>query len=146
MDTRILPVLFLASLCLCGGCSDSTGETPACDICAHTWHLVSFNQEGNFHPVLPGTDITIRFREDGSVAGSAGCNSYFSGYQLDGNLISFGPVSMTEKYCIDPPGIMEQEREFFALLGDSTRYTITEGRLVLSHYDSRKLLVFEAGR
>ena len=145
MGIRILTLLFLAALCLCVGCSDMTGDVPVCDICAHNWHLVSYNEEGTFSPVLPGTDITIRFLEDGSVTGSAGCNNYFSDYQVDGGLVSFGPVSMTEKYCLEPPGVMEQERKYLALFADSTRYTITKERLVLSHYDTRKLLVFEAG-
>jgi heat shock protein HslJ len=145
MDTRILALLFLAAICLCGGCSDTAGRVPPCDICAYSWHLVSYNHEGEFSPLLPGTEITMRFLEDGTVAGSAGCNDYSSDYELDGNLMTFGPISMTEKYCLEPPGAMEQEQEFLALLSQSTRYTITEDSLVLSHYDARKLLVFEPG-
>lgn len=145
MDTRILLLLFLAAICLCGGCSDIGGRVPPCDICAYSWHLVSYNQQGEFSPPLPGTDITMRFFEDGTVAGSAGCNDYSSDYQLDGNLMIFGPISISEKYCLEPPGVMEQEQEILSLMSQSTRYTITEDRLVLSQYDTRKLLVFEPG-
>lgn len=65
--------------------------------------------------ILLGTEITAVF-QDGAVSGSAGCNAYATTYSRDGSAISFQDVFATEKDCLDPAGIMEQERRYLDVL------------------------------
>jgi len=38
--------------------------------------------------VLVGSDLTADFGSDGKLAGSAGCNNYSGGYEIDGDKIT----------------------------------------------------------
>jgi heat shock protein HslJ len=85
--------------------------------------------------------ITARF-QNGQVTGSAGCNSYFADYAIDGSQLSLGPVASTRKACVED--VMQRETEFLSALPQVTSF---ETRLnVLRLYgDQRKLLLeFEA--
>ena len=77
-----------------------------------TWQL-------NFHkftqlewlPPIPGTTVTAQF--DGSnISGNAGCNDYTGSYSLDDRTIRIGELAVTQKMCVEPEGIMEQEAQF----------------------------------
>jgi len=106
------------------------------------WRLVSNTDlKGNRISVLPGTEITIEF-VDGQVKGSAGCNSFFAVYVLDGDLISFSSAGITEMFCMSPQGIMEQEMNYLSALQDTVSYVITDGRLQLINAKGSTLLVF----
>ena len=48
------------------------------------WSLTELNGES----LVPTTNITAEFSEDGRVAGSSGCNNYAAAYEVDGNNIN----------------------------------------------------------
>ncbi|HUU76596.1 MAG TPA: META domain-containing protein [Methanoregulaceae archaeon] len=146
MDARVVMVIILIALCFFAGCSGIGSQSRTEALTAHTWHLVSYYDENrNVQSLVPGTDISIRFLEDGTITGNAGCNDYFSRYTLEGYLVTFGPIASTEKYCMEPGGVMEQEQAYLGRLSNSTRFQVTSDQLILSYYDVRKLLVFEQG-
>ncbi|MCA9874104.1 MAG: DUF4377 domain-containing protein [Anaerolineales bacterium] len=62
--------------------------------------------------VLPDTEVTAVFGEDGSLGGSAGCNTYTTSYQVNGSNITIGLPASTQQLCTEPAGIMEQETDF----------------------------------
>ncbi len=115
------------------------------DLTEITWVLVSYNDEGTFVPVPPAVEITLFFGTDGRVYGNAGCNDYRGTYRLDGGLMNISPLVSTEKYCLSPEGIMDLETQYLFLLQQTSRYNIDRDELVLSYYDTRKLLVFRKG-
>jgi len=44
--------------------------------------------------IIIGTELTAAFGADGTLTGSASCNAYSAGYEVDGNAISIGlPIS-----------------------------------------------------
>lgn len=79
---------------------------------------------------LVDTFPTITFGGDGSVAGSAGCNTFSGAYAVDGTSLGVGPLGATKMGCADPT--MFVESAFLAALRDVTGWSVRpDGRLVL---------------
>jgi heat shock protein HslJ len=76
-----------------------------------TWQVTNYNNgKQAVVTLLPGTEITMTFGEGGLVSGTAGCNTFRGGYTVDGDAISVGPLASTMMLCVEPEGVMEQER------------------------------------
>jgi len=106
------------------------------------WVLSSYmSQEGELTEILPNTNISATFAE-GQVNGIAGCNNYFGGYQLVGDNISFGPLASTEMFCMDPPGVMEQESAYLSALGESATYEVTDESLIIANASGDIILTY----
>ena len=84
------------------------------------WTMTSYNN-GKQAVVSAriGTKVTANFGADGRVSGSAGCNDYSGSYQANGAEISIGQVMATQKMCIDPD-IMSQEQLFLRAIQAGT--------------------------
>jgi len=104
------------------------------------WVLESYGEPGDLKTVLPDTEITVRFDStESKVGGSAGCNSYFGGYEADEKEITIDePIGQTAMACPEPT--MEQEQEYLATLANAESYEIEEGRLRIFCGD--RVLVF----
>ncbi|MCU4653673.1 META domain-containing protein [Roseibacterium sp. SDUM158016] len=80
--------------------------------------------------VIDASRVTLLFDREGRVAGSGGCNRWFSSYELTGEGLSFGQAGSTMMAC--PDALMTQERRFFDALGRVIRHDFDEtGALVL---------------
>jgi putative lipoprotein len=98
-----------------------------------TWILASYGETGNLKAVLEDTEITAEFvSAEKSVKGSAGCNSYFGVYEINGNKLSMREIANTEMACLTPKGIMEQEQHYLNLLRAAKSYQIQEGKLQIT--------------
>ena len=106
-----------------------------------TWVLVSYGEPKYERSVLPDTEITIEFvSSDGSVRGSAGCNSYGGGYDVDQDKLTFpGPLMGTAMACPEP--IMNQEMEYLKTLQAAENYKIEGNQLQITSGD--KVLNFK---
>lgn len=145
----VAAVVGAATLALfAGACSD--GEPPPIE--GSSWVLTSFGPEGATEPVVEGTTITAEFNADEmNVTGSAGCNTYFGVYEVDGNDLSIGPVASTERACLGPDPtkpevgqqIMGQEQSFLAALGAAQRHEVEGGVLTIFTTDDQ-VLVFSS--
>jgi heat shock protein HslJ len=107
------------------------------------WVLQSYGEPGNPEDILADTEITAEFvSSERTIRGSAGCNSYFGGYELEGNRISIpGPIGATEMYCVEPEEIMEQEQEYLAMLQNAETYDIKDDQLRI--FTGDEVLIFE---
>ena len=114
--------------------SADEGNSAALDLEGTNWTLVSVGDE----TALPGTEITAHF-DEGRVGGSAGCNGYSAGYELDGDALSISPVCMTEMMCMEPGGVMVQEGAFATALGAAQSFHIDGGTLEIV-YDGGSLI------
>jgi heat shock protein HslJ/chitodextrinase len=98
------------------------GQTP---LVGTTWRLVSFGDPEDLQELEEGTSVTAVFSPEtdttGTVAGNATCNSYTTGYTLDGDSISFGLVAGTMMMC--PVGA-DQEVAYLAALESAQTYQI----------------------
>ncbi len=114
-----------------------------------TWALTAFVEEKMVEkmttPILISTDllaetgVTATF-EDDTVSGSAGCNTYFAAYTLDGSFLTVEAVAATEMACLEPAGVMEQEQSYLGFLKDVTIYRIYGHQLWLETGDGRALV------
>ncbi|WP_067075989.1 META domain-containing protein [Methanoculleus horonobensis] len=109
-----------------------------------SWKLASLTDEnGTLTPIINGTAVTAKFSLDRNVGGSAGCNSYGAGYTVDGANLAIEPAIRTEMYCSEPPGLMDQEDRYLALLAEVASYRVENDRLILADSEGNNLLVFE---
>ncbi len=77
--------------------------------------------------------ITAAFGADGSLSGSAGCNTYSGDYQTDGAILTVGPLASTRKACEDP--VMRTEDTFLDLLQNAGTWSLDGGALVITASD-----------
>ncbi len=118
-------LVILALPVLLAGCG---GSEPSASLDGTQWVLSSLNGSSP----LQGTEITLAF-DDGEASGSAGCNSYFGPYTVEGTAgLIFQGLASTEMACLKPEGIMEQETEYLQILRAATRFAVTDGQLEMS--------------
>jgi heat shock protein HslJ len=133
--TLILTVTTVLVLAACAGILPGSADP----LEGTSWALVTLGGAG----LIPGTEITLNF-EKGEVRGSAGCNTYGGGYRLDGDKITMTDLYNTEMACMDPPGVMDQEMEYLALLRDALSFQV-EGSQLSIEASSGEVLVFVGG-
>ena len=104
------------------------------DLEGENWVVEELVIEGVPTPPLPGTELSAFF-DDGELSGVAGCNSFFAGYEVDGDSISIGPAGSTMAFCTAPEGIMEQELAYLNLLGTVGSFARDGDSLTLRHGD-----------
>jgi heat shock protein HslJ len=95
------------------------------------WEATSFLQRDAVSSPVPGTEVTAEFAVDGTLTGSAGCNTYRATYKAERGAITIDPPTATRKACTEPPGIMEQEHAYLAALPRAAKYSVEGTRLSL---------------
>jgi len=95
-----------------------------------TWTLTSYGPEGATTPVVPDSQASIAFKDDGTVTGSSGCNGFGGEYQVDGDQITFNSLASTLMACADP--LMTQEATVFKVLDGSVSYKIDGDMLTIT--------------
>jgi heat shock protein HslJ len=105
------------------------------ELAGTSWLVHGYNNgQGGVASVGAGTVLYATFTEDGTLAGSSGCNTYSGGYLVDGQAVEFGPLASTRKMC-PGEGVMEQETAFLAALATSGTWEIRGERLQLRRQD-----------
>jgi len=134
-------VALTASLAGAALAQDEPEPTGGADIEGLTWLLTSQMVDGAM--VETPERVTVSLLMDGGQAGgNAGCNSYFTSYELDGPDLTFGQVGSTMMACLPP--IMDLEQAYFANLGQVRSYQSGDTGLSLLDADGGSLLEFEA--
>jgi heat shock protein HslJ len=110
------------------GTSTESGEGET-SLTGMTWALKSYaDADGNMVEVLPRTEITAVFGEDGSLGGSSGCNNFNTSYEVDGSNISISEmIAATMMACPEP--VMQQETAFLANLSSAATFEISDDTL-----------------
>lgn len=128
----LVTLLILSMTVLMIGC----GGAPSLD--GTDWVLTSLDGDS---PV-GGASFTLAFA-DGQMNGTAGCNLYFGDYDQSGNTLSIPMIGMTEMYCMDPQGIMDQEGVYLGILSRVNTFSVVGSQLRIDTADGAFLL-FEA--
>ncbi len=107
------------------------------------WILETMTVDGNPIPLAEGVTTTLRFDENGHVAGHAGCNRYFSETFIDpdAHRIRFGPIGSTRRSC--PPPHEQQERNFLTALEQVDRFELVKHSLTLMNASGTTSLSFQ---
>ncbi|MCB9159973.1 MAG: META domain-containing protein [Caldilineaceae bacterium] len=81
-----------------------------------TWEMQFIStQPAYWQPLIPGTHINATF--DGEMMrGFAGCNDYTAKYTRTDNQFAITDVTVTEKSCASPDGVMDQEAAYLSML------------------------------
>ena len=95
-----------------------------------SWQATAFQGDA-VSSLVAGTEITADFAEDGSLSGSAGCNTYRTTYTTDRGGIEIEAPAATKKACAEPEEIMEQEAAFLTALPTAARYEVAGPTLSL---------------
>jgi heat shock protein HslJ/uncharacterized protein YraI len=113
---------------------------------SYRWILQSYSSPstGQRTP-LPGTQITARFATDGTLSGSAGCNSYNGSFTAFDQTLRIGTLSSSQALCGSPEGIMEQEGLFLSLMHQASRMAISAGQLTIYDSAGNMILTFLIG-
>jgi heat shock protein HslJ len=80
--------------------------------------------------VLPGTQLTAVFGDDGRVSGDTGCNMYSGAYTVSGPTMSIGPLISTRRACLSEAA-NAQEQAFLAALGATMTFEMQGATLTL---------------
>jgi len=103
------------------------------------WSLSEINGK----ELIKGSYISLYFR-NGSLHGSAGCNTYGAEYPTEEHAILKIPMpSITEAACSSPKGVLEQEQEYVKTLSSAAQFSIADNKLKIYNHENKKLLVFE---
>ena len=110
------------------------------------WQATGFLQADAVSSLIPGTEITASFAEDGTLSGSAGCNTYRTTYTTNRGGIEIDPPAATKKACAEPEGIMDQEAAFLAALPAAVRYEVAGPSLDLLTAEGTFVATFTRAR
>ena len=117
----------------------------ASPLVGETWMLEVYNngKQALVSP-LAGADIRLEFREQGTLGGSDGCNRYMSGYRLEGDRLTIGPIATTRMTCQGPDAVAAQAATYAAALGTVAGYRIEGRQLTLLDADGKTAARFQA--
>lgn len=93
--------------------------------------------------LIEDTKITLNFRE-ASLDGSAGCNTYGGSYTASEDSLRLNGVYATEMGCMEPKGILEQEKAYLDALNTAARYWMDDDRLEVYDEAGVQTLAFVA--
>ena len=97
------------------------------------------NSQGEPVDVLSNIEITIEFKGS-EIDGSAGCNTYFASYEVEGDSLTISQIGSTMMAC--EPEINEQETQYLAALESVASYQATDGQLQMMNADGETVLTF----
>lgn len=80
-------------------------------------------------PVLEEAPATLEFGADGTLSGTTGCNSYTTGFEVDGDQLVVGEIAVTAMACLGE--VSDQEAAFLAVLGDEPTFELVDATLQL---------------
>ena len=132
--TLQIAVMALAVLIVACGAGPAGGA----DLQDTQWVLVTLGEESPLPDRAPSAEFTAD-----QISGSTGCNTYFGAYEASGDELSIGAVAVTETWCMEPEGVMDQEQAFLDALASVTSYRLAGERLELLDGTGGVVLGFE---
>lgn len=102
------------------------------------WTLIAFLEGQSAIPVTAGTEITLRF-DARRASGSAGCNQYGGEYSLERGSLSIYEIDITDRLCMEPEGVMEQEARYLMILQKLVTFELDANQLTLTTADGDEL-------
>ncbi len=135
MSNRNLIVAVVALAVLAVGCGSSPADSSSLQ--GTKWALVTLQGEA----LLTGTAPSAEFSAD-QIRGSTGCNTYFGTYAVSGNELRLSDLAVTEMWCMEPEGVMDQEKAFLNALNSVASCQVETGRLELYNKAGTQILVF----
>lgn len=105
------------------------------------WILISYGSPSDQIAAVSDVETHIEFDSEGRMTGNVGCNGFGGAYELDGAVITFGPIESTLMFCEGPVG--DQELATFATLQEVTSIELDENVLTITSVDGSSSIVLE---
>jgi heat shock protein HslJ len=112
-----------------GGNETLTYEAaPAAELSGSSWTVTGYNngKEAVVGPIV-GSELTIEFGTDGTVAGNAGVNTFRGPFESTDKTVKIGPLAATKMG--GEPELMTQEANYLQALQNAMTWSITRGML-----------------
>ncbi len=107
------------------------------------WELRSFGAIGEETSLIPDTRITLEFHKDNKISGFSGCNRYSGTYDVTADrTLSIKNLDTTFVLCLEPDGVMDQEKRYGNALSNVSDFGIEQNRLQLFDHDREHILNF----
>ena len=107
------------------------------------WYVKALIINGTPQVPVRLTGIQLTFHTNGSFSGFDSCNPYIGMWQADEKYITISRIISPMTYCNEPPGVMEQESEYFALLKNASIYRVNGEDMLLSDDTGKNGLIFK---
>jgi heat shock protein HslJ len=113
-----------------------------------SWTLQTLGANGGTSILRPTGEITLKFKEDGTLTGYTGCNNYYAavtvgtGMTDKGREMTVGQIGASEKYC---QTLADQEGMYLAILQDAMAYSVNIDKLIITANDGSTLVFDETG-
>ena len=139
-----LSLFFLISIfSSCGSNADTSKnfEADTVHLNDHTWELASWEKDGEAYQNQFMETCTILFDNHAKkLQGSDGCNAFSATYNLEGNMVSSGPIAGTKKYCGEESS--KDEQAFHEVLSSFEITALDDEKLVIKH--GSQILIFKS--
>lgn len=132
---KYLLILFIICITV-SACTSKENTRPL----VGSWRLTAYGPVDSTTPAVPDVDATLVFGEDGTLAGSTGCNELGGTYTVEGDQITFVQIVSTLILCPDLQ--MAQEEAMLRVLMETASFNIEGDTLTITNDDM--VLVFEA--
>lgn len=76
------------------------------------------------------------------MTGNAGCNEYAATFTRDENQFYLDELTVTEKSCSEPEGVMDQEEDYLSMLADAGILVESARTIELFTADETPLLLY----
>jgi len=127
-----------------------SGDTPLLvyaaisqDLAGSSWSLLAYNNgTGGFQSAVIDVPVTALFEEDGTLSGSAGCNSYTATWEAEDGTIDIGPAAATLMACADTE-VDQQETRYLALLDEADTYRVDAATLEMFDAEGTRILQYQ---
>ena len=133
--TKLVALLLATSAVACCPCRFSRKN--AKPLVGTEWHLVQLRGQDI---AFSSDKFTLKFAEDGSLAGIGACNRFTAPYSVtEKRGIEIGTIASTRRLCPD----IEAEQTLFKELDDATFYEI-DGPMLLLLNDGEIRAIFQS--
>ncbi len=133
--TALLGIVFMSLVGYTVACADTTNPK----LEGVTWVLKSYGDAGDLTEALPDREATLIFyKEDNSVGGNGGVNSFGGDYTIGGNNITISNLIST--LMAGPEPLMSQEEKYLNILKSAESYQIEGNTLTITGEED--ILVF----
>lgn len=119
--------------------SVDNGDSSVVILDGTSWVLRGYETGDIFEAVADNSEITLDFI-NGEIAGSAGCNRYFSTYTQTDNQLTLGAIGSTRMACQD--AVVQQEIRFFEGLA-SVSMVIMDGTSLKIQIGEDTFMIFD---
>ncbi|MFC3891740.1 META domain-containing protein [Lentzea rhizosphaerae] len=142
MSYRVL-VAALAAALLATGCSGTSTGGGGGEVKGKVFRSAFVTEQGKPRALVEGTNIELRFTDDGRLLASAGCNQMQGPVSLDGGKIAVPDLGMTAMGCPSPE-LHTQDEWLSKLLRASPSWRMDGTNLVVTGSNAEIVLGPEA--